>query len=124
MPCQPQPSPNPDHQEAQQQDGPARPGVPWKPKHAPGSAAAAPPDPGPNQSNFANRFSPSAAPGPYVPLCDIKSASFHLSTKPRMETFGSTGQHWSCSIVQSGYCLPHLASRYGKSPGARWQNAA
>jgi hypothetical protein len=44
---------------------PACPGVPWKP--APGSAEA-PPNPGPSQSTFANRFSPSEAPEPYVPL--------------------------------------------------------
>ena len=59
---------------AQQEDGPARPaspGVPWsalEPKHAPGSAGEAPQDPRPSQSTFANRFTPSEAPGPYVPL--------------------------------------------------------
>jgi hypothetical protein len=58
-----------------QQDGPAHPAcpgepwsAPWKPKHAPVSAGEAPPDPGPNQSTLANRFSPSEAPKPYVPL--------------------------------------------------------
>jgi hypothetical protein len=64
----PQPSP------AQQEDSPARParpGMPWsvpEPELAPGSAAEAPPDPGPTQSTFANRFSPSEAPppAPYV----------------------------------------------------------
>ena len=35
---------------------------------APGSAGDAPPDPGPSQSTFANRFTPSEAPPPYVPL--------------------------------------------------------
>ena len=74
----PQPSPAPAQQE--QEDSPARPGVPWgvpacpgvpwKPEFAPGSAGEAPPDPGPSQSTFANRFSPSEAPPPppYVPL--------------------------------------------------------
>ena len=58
----PQPSPAP----AQQEAGP---GVPRKPKLAPGSAAEAPPDPNPSQSTFANRFTPSEAPPPpYVPL--------------------------------------------------------
>jgi hypothetical protein len=47
---------------------PACPGVPWKHKLAPGSAADPPPDPGPSQSTFANRFTPSEAPEPYVPL--------------------------------------------------------
>jgi hypothetical protein len=67
----PQPSPAPDHQEAQQEDSPcvpACPGVPWKPKHAPGSAGEAPPDPSPSQSTFANRFTPSEDPEPCVPL--------------------------------------------------------
>ena len=60
----PQPSPAPAH--AQEEDGP---GVP-EPEFAPGSAGEAPPDPGPSQSTFANRFSPSEAPPPppYVPL--------------------------------------------------------
>jgi hypothetical protein len=35
---------------------------------APGSAAEAPPNPGPSQSTFANRVTPSKAPVPYVPL--------------------------------------------------------
>jgi hypothetical protein len=63
----PQPSPAP----AQQEDEPgvpACPGVPWKPQHAPGSAGEAPTDPGPSRSTFANRFTPSEAPEPYVPL--------------------------------------------------------
>jgi hypothetical protein len=70
----PQPSPAPAQQE--QEDGPGVPAcpdspgvprsVPWKPE--PGSAAEAPPDPGPGQSTFANRFIPSEAPEPYVPL--------------------------------------------------------
>src|SRR5271156_4755464 len=42
--------------------GPAGPGVPWsvpwKPKHAPGSAGEAPPAPGPSRYTFANRFTP------------------------------------------------------------------
>jgi hypothetical protein len=60
----PQPAPAP----AQQEDGPARPGVPWKPEVTPGSVGDPPPDPGPSQSTFANRFTPSEAPEPYVPL--------------------------------------------------------
>ncbi len=35
---------------------------------APGSAAEAPPDPAPSRSTFANRFTPSEAPEPHVPL--------------------------------------------------------
>jgi hypothetical protein len=54
---EPQPSPAP----AQEED---RPGVPA----CPGSSAEAPPDPGPSRSTFANRFTPSEAPPPYVPL--------------------------------------------------------
>jgi hypothetical protein len=54
----PQPSPAP----VQEED---RPGVP---KHAPGSAGEAPLNPGPSQSIFANRFSPSESPEPHVPL--------------------------------------------------------
>jgi hypothetical protein len=38
------------------------------PEPAPGSAGEAPPNPGPSQSTFANRFTPSEAPAPYVPL--------------------------------------------------------
>jgi hypothetical protein len=51
---------------AQQEDSP---GVP-EPELAPGSAEEAPPDLGPSQSTFANRFSPSEAqpPAPYVPV--------------------------------------------------------
>jgi uncharacterized membrane protein len=62
----PQPSPAPDHQENQEEDSP---GVP-EPELAPSSAGEAPPDPGPSQSAFANRFSPSEAPppAPYVPV--------------------------------------------------------
>jgi hypothetical protein len=75
------PAPAPNREQDQQEDspavpacpaGPAGPGVPWsvpwKPKHAPGSAREAPPDPGPSRSTFANRFTPSEAPKPYVPL--------------------------------------------------------
>jgi hypothetical protein len=55
----PQPSPAPAHQETQQEDSPAVPACP-------GSAAEAPPNPGPSQSTF---VSPSQAPplAPYVP---------------------------------------------------------
>jgi hypothetical protein len=50
-------------QEARREDGPAT------PKHTPGSAGEAPPNPGPNQSAFANPLSPSQASpvGPYGP---------------------------------------------------------
>ena len=61
----PQPGPAPAQQE--QEDSPARPGVPWEPKLA-DSVGAPPPDPGPSQSAFANRFTPSEAPPPYIPL--------------------------------------------------------
>jgi hypothetical protein len=69
-----QPSPVP----AQQEDGPDTPAspacpgepwsTPWEPEPAPGSAAEAPQDPGPSKPTFANRFTPSEAPSPYVPL--------------------------------------------------------
>jgi hypothetical protein len=49
---------------AQQED---EPGVP-EPNLAPNSVEDPPPDPGPSQSTFANRFTPSEAPEPYVPL--------------------------------------------------------
>jgi hypothetical protein len=67
-----QPSPIPDQEEAPQEDStgvPANPGVPWKPKHTPGSAGEAPPNPGPSQSAFANPLSPSQASpvAPYGP---------------------------------------------------------
>ena len=57
----PQPSPAPE----QEEDSP---GVP-EPKLAPVPVGAPPLDPGPSQSTFANRFSPSEAPPPasYVP---------------------------------------------------------
>jgi hypothetical protein len=60
----PQPSPLPGQQEAQQQDGPGAPTCPA----SPGSAGEAPLNPGPSQSAFANRFSPSESPEPHVPL--------------------------------------------------------
>jgi hypothetical protein len=48
---------------------PACPGVPWKPKHAHGSAGEAPPDPGSSKSTIANSLSPSQVPPvtPYGP---------------------------------------------------------
>jgi hypothetical protein len=58
----PQPGPAPAQQE--QEDSP---GVP-EPKLAPASVEDPPPDPRPSQSTFANRFTPSEAPPPYVPL--------------------------------------------------------
>jgi hypothetical protein len=60
----PQPSPAPDHQEDQREDSPAVP----EPEFAPPSAGEVPPNPGPSQSTFANRFTPAEAPEPYVPL--------------------------------------------------------
>ena len=60
----PQPSPLPGHQEAQQRDGPGAPTCPA----SPGSAGEAPLNPGPSQSAFANRFSPSESPEPHVPV--------------------------------------------------------
>jgi hypothetical protein len=56
----PQPGPAPSEQE----DEPAVP----EPKLAPGPVAAQPLNPGPSQPTLANCFSPSQAPGPYVPL--------------------------------------------------------
>jgi hypothetical protein len=51
---------------AQQEEEPS---VPWEPELAPGSVAEAPADPGPSQSTFANRVSPSEPPPPpYIPL--------------------------------------------------------
>jgi hypothetical protein len=64
----PQPSPAPPcrgaQQEAQEEDSPAVP----ESKPAASSAAEAPPDPGPSQSTYANRFTPAEAPEPYIPL--------------------------------------------------------
>ena len=59
----PQPTPAPGHQQDQQEDSPA------VTKPAANLAAEATPDPGPSQSNFANRFTPSEAEPavPYVP---------------------------------------------------------
>jgi hypothetical protein len=68
----PQPNPAPPvpacrgaQQEARREDGPATP----EPKHTPGSAGVAPPNPGPSQSAFANSLSPSQASpvAPYGP---------------------------------------------------------
>jgi hypothetical protein len=64
----PQSSPVSAQQEAQEEDSPARTGVPSKPEFAPASAEEAPPDPGPSQATFANRLTPSEAQPPYVPL--------------------------------------------------------
>jgi hypothetical protein len=70
----PQPSPASDQEEDSPAapDCPASPGEPWsepwKPESTPGSAAAAPPDDGPSHATFANQFTPSEAPSPYVPL--------------------------------------------------------
>jgi hypothetical protein len=64
--------PQPTHAAAKQEDGPgtpACPGEPRKPKHTPGSAGEAPPNPGPSQSAFTNSLSPSQASpvAPYGP---------------------------------------------------------
>ena len=59
--------PDPVHTQQEQEDSPACPGMPWEPKLS-GSVGNPPPDPGPSQSTFANRFTPSEAPPPYVPL--------------------------------------------------------
>jgi len=59
-PTHPQPSANP----AQREDEPAVP----EPKLAHTTVAGPPPYPGPSQPILANCFSPSQAPGPYVPL--------------------------------------------------------
>jgi hypothetical protein len=65
----PQPGPALAQQEQEDSPGvPACPGVPWKPKLAATSAGDPPPNPGHSQSTFANRFTPSEAPPPYVPL--------------------------------------------------------
>ena len=58
------PQPTAAQQEDQAEDSPAAP----EPKHAPTSVGEAPPNPRPSQSTFANRFTPSEAPEPYVPL--------------------------------------------------------
>ena len=60
----PKPSPDPGQEEAQEEDSHGVRG----PKHAPDSAGHPPTDPRPSQSTFANRFTPSEAPIPYVPL--------------------------------------------------------
>jgi hypothetical protein len=94
----PQPDPAPAQQE--QEDSPAVPAspgvprsVPWKPELAPASAGDPHPDPGLSQSTFANRFTPSEAPPPYVPLFtsipdlrvgfSIKKNPFNPFVRPR-----------------------------------------
>ncbi len=71
----PQPSPA----SAQQEDSPGAPACP----PTPGPGAEAPPGPGPSQSTFANRFTPSEAPEPYVPLFapDVR-APFSIRKNP------------------------------------------
>jgi hypothetical protein len=70
----PQSSPASHQQEDQEEDSlgvaasSASPGVPQKPQFTPSSAGEAPPDPGPGQSTFVNRLTPSEAPPPCVPL--------------------------------------------------------
>jgi hypothetical protein len=75
----PQPAPA-----AAQQEQEDSPGVP-EPKLAPGSVGDPPPDPRPSQSTFANRFTPSEAPPPYVPLFtsvpDLR-VPLSINTKP------------------------------------------
>ena len=81
--------PRPSPATAQEEDSP---GVP-EPKLAPASVGDLPPDPGPSQSTFANRFTPSEAPPPYVPLFtsvpdlgvpfSIKKNPFNPFVRPR-----------------------------------------
>jgi hypothetical protein len=74
----PQPDPAPLEEEDQQEDGP---GVPES-KLAPGSAGAAPPDPGPSQSTFANRVPLADGRPPYVPLfTSVPDTRVGFSTK-------------------------------------------
>jgi len=83
----PQPSPTPAQQEQEDELG-----VPM-PNLAPASVEDQPPDPGPSQSTFANRFTPSEAPPPYVPLFSsvpdlkvpfaIKKNPFNPFVRPR-----------------------------------------
>ncbi len=64
-------NPQPSHSPAEEEDSSACPGMPRsipEPEPGPGSAEEAPSDPGPSQSTFANSFSPSESPEPYVPL--------------------------------------------------------
>jgi hypothetical protein len=65
------PQPTPALEEAQQEDSPARPAVPWEvpePELAPGSPAEAPLDPVPSQPTFAHRVPLADGRPPYVPL--------------------------------------------------------
>jgi hypothetical protein len=67
----PQSSPASHQQEDQEEDSlgvAASPGMPRKPQFTPSSAGEAPPAPGPSQSTFVNRLTPSEAPPPCVPL--------------------------------------------------------
>jgi hypothetical protein len=88
----PQPGPAP----AQEEDSPACPGAPWgvpEANLAPASVGDPAPDPGPSQSTFANRFTPSEAPPPSVPLFtsvpdlrvgfSIKKNPFNPFVRPR-----------------------------------------
>jgi len=85
----PQPTPAPAQEEAQQEDSSAVP----EPELAPASVGDPPPDPGPSRSTFANRFTPSEAPPPYVPLFtsvpdlgipfSIKKNPFNPFVRPR-----------------------------------------
>ncbi len=60
----PAPAPQPNPVLAQPEDEPAAP----EPELAPTPAADPPPHPGPSHSTLARLFTPSQAPGPYVPL--------------------------------------------------------
>jgi hypothetical protein len=60
----PAPAPQPNPVPAQPEDEPAVP----EPELAPTPVADPPPHPGPSQSTLARLFTPSLAPGPYVPL--------------------------------------------------------
>jgi hypothetical protein len=63
---EPQPTPAPAQQE--QEDELGVPACPGKPNLTPASVGDPSPNPGPSQSTFANRFTPSEAPPPSVPL--------------------------------------------------------
>ena len=75
----PQSSPAPNQEEG----SPACPGVPWAcPEPAAGSTGEAPQDPGPDQSTFANRFTPAEALEPYVsPFPPVTSTKVAFSIR-------------------------------------------
>jgi hypothetical protein len=88
----PQPPPAPAQEESPACPGPQY-GVQDSAPAASGSVGEAPPDPGPTRSTFANRFTPSEASEPYVPLFtsvpdlgvpfSIKKNPFNPFVRPR-----------------------------------------